>query len=88
MNRDELILDIKKHLIEDLNLEDMEPADIIDEAPLFGEGLGLDSIDALEVVVILDNHYGIVIKDEELGRKVLQSVNTMADHILEQKALE
>lgn len=88
MDRDELKLELKRHLIEDLNLEDMEPGDIIDSEPLFGEGLGLDSIDALEVVVILDNHYGIVIRDEELGRKVLQSVDTMADHILEQKALE
>ena len=75
--------DIKSHIIEELNLEDITPDDIIDDAPLFKEGLGLDSIDALELVVIMENFYGIEINDASVGEEVLYSINTMADYIIE-----
>ena len=72
---------LKQHLIEQLNLEDLNIADIEDDAPLFGEGLGLDSIDALELIVLLDTHYNIKIENPEQGKDIFQSVNTMNDFI-------
>ena len=77
--------ELKKQIIEELNIEDIKPEDIEDEAPLFGDGLGLDSIDALELVVLLEKNYGIKIVDEEVGKRVLASINTMAEFILEEK---
>ena len=68
-------------IIESLNLQDITPDQIEDEAPLFGAGLGLDSIDALELVVMLEKNYGIVIKDIEDGRPAFRSVRTLADFI-------
>ena len=56
---EKLIEELKQHLIEELNLEDITPADIDAEAPLFGDGLGLDSIDALEIILILEKNYGV-----------------------------
>ena len=73
--------EIKTHIIEQLNLEDLTIADIEDDAPLFGEGLGLDSIDALELIVLLDTHFGIKVADPEQGKDIFTSVNTMADFI-------
>lgn len=71
--------EIKAKIIESLNLEDITPAQIADDAPLFGPGgLELDSIDALELVVMLEKNYGIVIKDMEQGRPAFQSVSTLA----------
>ena len=81
MNNEEL----KQQIIEALNLEDITPADIQDDAPLFGEGLGLDSIDALELFVLLDKQYGIKLKDKEEGKQVFRSVNTMAAYIEEHR---
>jgi acyl carrier protein len=72
---------LKKEIIEVLNLEDVSPEDIDNEAPLFGDGLGLDSIDALELIVLLEKNYGIKIEDPKDGRKVFYSVNTMAEFI-------
>lgn len=72
---------LKQQIIETLNLEDMSPEDIQDDAPLFGEGLGLDSIDALELFVMLDKQYGIKLQNKEEGKKVFRSVNTMAEYI-------
>ena len=72
---------LKQQIIEALNLEDITPADIQDDAPLFGEGLGLDSIDALELFVLLDKQYGIKLQNKEEGKLVFKSVNTMATHI-------
>jgi len=77
---------LKKQIIEELNLEDIKPEDIEDDAPLFGDGLGLDSIDALELVVLMEKYYGVKILDETVGKKVLASINTMAEHILEENA--
>lgn len=78
--------ELKKQLIEQLNLEDKTPADIADDAPLFGEsGLGLDSIDALELIVLLDKHYQIKLTNPEDGKKVFQSINTLADYITQSK---
>lgn len=73
---------LKAQIIEQLNLEDLQPSDIQDDAPLFGEeGLGLDSIDALEFIVLLDSNYNIKIEDPSQGRDIFQSVNTLADYI-------
>jgi len=76
-----LIADLKQRIIDALKLEDVTPEQIEDSAPLFGAGLGLDSIDALELVVMLEKHYGIVIKDIEEGRPALASVRTLAEFI-------
>ena len=72
---------LKQQIIAFLNLTDITPDDIKDDVPLFGEGLGLDSIDSLELIVLLNREYGIVIKDLKEGRKVLVDVNTMVDYI-------
>ena len=77
----ELIEKLKREIIEALNLEDLEPADIDKDAPLFGDGLGLDSIDALELIVLLEKNYGIKLEDPKDGKKVFYSVQTMADYI-------
>lgn len=73
---------LKEQIIEALNLQDTKPADIDDNAPLFGEGLGLDSIDSLELMVLLERNYQIKLEDPREGRKILQSVQTMAEFIL------
>ena len=79
---DELIEKLKAQLIEALNLEETSPEDIDPEAPLFGdEGLGLDSIDALEIILLLDKEYGIKLANPAEGKKVFYSVRTMADCI-------
>lgn len=78
---DKLIQDLKEEIIEALNLEDMEPGDIDAEEPLFGDGLGLDSIDALELIVLLEKNYGIKIEDPKQGKDIFYSVKTMAEYI-------
>jgi acyl carrier protein len=72
---------LKQQIIESLNLQGMQPTDIDDNAPLFGDGLGLDSIDSLELMVLLERNYGIKIEDAREGRTILTSVQTMADYI-------
>ena len=73
--------ELKSKIIEALKLQDITPEQIDDDAPLFGTGLGLDSIDALELVVLLEKEYGIVIKDIEEGRPAFRSARTLADFI-------
>ncbi|MCK9400146.1 MAG: phosphopantetheine-binding protein [Bacteroidales bacterium] len=80
---EELTEKLKKEIIEVLNLEDIKPEDIDVDAPLFGDGLGLDSIDALELIVLLEKNYSIKIEDPKEGRKIFTSVRTMANFILE-----
>ena len=78
---DELILELKKEIIRVLNLEGMKPEDIADDSVLFGEGLGLDSIDALELIVLLEKNYGIKLKDPAQGKEIFKSVRTMAAYV-------
>jgi acyl carrier protein len=77
----ELINKLKEEIIEVLNLEDMEPEDIEADEPLFMEGLGLDSIDALELIVLMEKNYGIKIDDPKDGQKIFYSIKTMAEFI-------
>ena len=81
----ELIDQLKGEIIEQLNLEDIKKEDIKNDAPLFGEGLGLDSIDALELIVLLKKNYGIKIANPADGKKIFQSVATMAQYIQDNK---
>ncbi len=78
---EELIEKLKKEIIEALNLEEINVEDIKADAPLFMEGLGLDSIDALELTVLLEKKYGLKIKTAEEGKKILFSVKSMAEYI-------
>jgi acyl carrier protein len=78
---DKLINDLKVQIIAQLNLQ-IKPEDIGDDQPLFAEGLGLDSIDALELIVLLQQHYKIKLSNAEDGPKVFKSVKTMADYIM------
>ncbi len=78
---DKLIEELKVEIIEALNLEDMEPEDIDINEPLFGDGLGLDSIDALELIVLLEKNYGIKVEDPKKGKEIFASVKTMAEYI-------
>ena len=72
---------LKKIIIEELNLEEISPEDIEDDAPLFGEGLGLDSLDAVEIVVLLEKHFGVEVKSLDEGREAFRSINTLAAYI-------
>ena len=78
---EELEKQLKQQIIEVLNLEDMSPEDIEADAPLFGDGLGLDSIDALELIVLLEKHYGIKLSDPSEGKAIFKSIHTMADYV-------
>jgi acyl carrier protein len=80
-----LIEQVKQLIISSLRIEGMSPADIETDAPLFGDGLGLDSIDALQLVVAMEKEYGVVVPDAATGTKVFQSVRSMADYIAEHR---
>jgi len=81
METTQLKQQLKKQIVEFLNLLSVKPEDIKDDEPLFGEGLGLDSIDSIELIVLLNREYGVVIEDPKEGRKVLVDINTMVDYI-------
>jgi acyl carrier protein len=81
----ELMLNLKKQIVEQLNLKDIKPEDIGDDQALFVEGLGLDSIDALELIVLLQQHYGIKLTKAEDGPTVFKSVASMAEYITANK---
>lgn len=78
---DELIEKLKSEIIDTLNLDDIKPEEIKNDEPLFGDGLGLDSIDALELIVLMEKNYGIKLKTTEESRKIFVSLNVMADYI-------
>jgi acyl carrier protein len=80
-----LIEPVKQLIIDALRIEGMTTADIDTDAPLFGDGLGLDSIDALQLVVAMEKEYGVVVPDAATGTKVFQSVRSMAAHIAEHR---
>jgi acyl carrier protein len=79
---EQLIQELKEHLIEELNLEEITPEEIDAEAPLFGDGLGLDSIDALELIVILDRYYGIKLANPAEGKAIFKSITTIAEYVV------
>lgn len=77
----ELKENLKRQIVEQLNLKDINPESIGDDQPLFNEGLGLDSIDALELIVLLQRHYGIVVSKPDEGPMIFQSITKMAEYI-------
>lgn len=83
---EELKAELKEKIITSLNLEDISVDEINDNDHLFGEGLGLDSIDALELIVMLDKDYGIKLTDPKEGKKIFESIETMAKFIVENRA--
>jgi acyl carrier protein len=82
---EELIVQVKQLIIDSLRIEGMNPEDIDTDAPLFGEGLGLDSIDALQLVVAMENDFGVIVPDAETGTIVFQSVRSMSQYIAEHR---
>jgi acyl carrier protein len=78
---EQLIANLKKQIIDALNLKHLKPEDIGDDQPLFVEGLGLDSIDALELIVLLQQHYNIKLDNPQDGPKIFKSVKTIAEFI-------
>jgi len=82
---EDLKLELKNKIIEVLNLEDVAVEEIKDTDPLFGGGLGLDSIDALELIVLLDKDYGIKLSDPKKGKEIFQSIEVMAKFIEENR---
>lgn len=81
MELKELIEDLKLNIIDQLNLEDIDPATVNAEDPLFGDGLGLDSIDALELIVLMERQYEVKIEDESKGREIMATLKSMAQYI-------
>jgi acyl carrier protein len=85
MESTQLKQQLKKQIVEFLNLTSINPEDIKDDEPLFGEGLGLDSIDSIELIVLLSREYGINIQDPKEGRKVLMNINTIAEYVTQHR---
>lgn len=78
---EDLKKELKEEIIAALNLEEMTPGDIADDDALFGDGLGLDSIDALELIVLLEKKYGIKLANPAAGKEIFKSVTTIADYV-------
>jgi acyl carrier protein len=87
VDRNVLKSELKNLIVTTLRLEEVKPDEIRDDAPLFGEGLGLDSIDALELVVALEKTYDVIIENEDVGRTAFASIEALADFVLEKKGL-
>jgi len=88
MANEELKLELKQHIITYLNFQDINPQDINDDEPLFGDELALDSIDSLELVVMLEREYDIKIKNPTAGRKILVDINTIVEYINGHRVVE
>lgn len=86
MDKDSLKSELKRLIVKTLRLEDVAPDTIEDEEPLFVEGLGLDSIDALELVVAIEKNYGVLIEDEEVGFEAFASIDALANFIINKKS--
>ena len=82
MDREQLKQRLKVMIVEGLKLEDKRPDDIEDAAPIFVEGLGLDSIDALELVVLIEDNFHVTIPDEDVGKRAFASIDALADFII------
>jgi len=82
MDREQLKQRLKVMIVEGLKLEDKRPDDIDDAAPIFVEGLGLDSIDALELVVLIEDNFHVTIPDEDVGKQAFASIDALTDFIL------
>jgi acyl carrier protein len=86
MDQTELKSRIKRALLEELDLRGRTEADIDEAAPLFGEGLGLDSLDALQLAMAIEERFGVAVPEGEASREIFASVNAIADHIMRMKA--
>ena len=84
MDRNELKLHLKQLLIDGLRLHDLRPDDIQDTAPIFVEGLGLDSVDALELVVLVEEKFNIQIPDEDVGKRAFASIDALTEYVSEE----
>lgn len=82
---EELILELKEKIIEALNLEEMTPDDIDTDSPLFSKGLGLDSIDVLELIVLIEKNYGIKLANPAEGKAIFKSIRTIAEYVSEHR---
>jgi acyl carrier protein len=83
-NSETLMKFLKKMIIDVLKLEDITAADIGNDTPLFREGLGLDSLDALELVVAVEKNFNVIIEDENVGKQAFESISTLAHFIQEE----
>ncbi|MBK8259134.1 MAG: hypothetical protein IPK82_41565 [Polyangiaceae bacterium] len=86
MTIDQVRTELKELIVKELNLEGKSPADIDDAAPLFGAGLGLDSLDALQLAMSVEEKFGVRIPEGDEARKIFASVNALADHIVAVKS--
>jgi acyl carrier protein len=77
--------DLKEMLVRELSLENVRPEEIRDNEPLFGEGLGLDSLDAVEIVVLLQRNFGLEVKNMKQGREIFNSIDSLANFVLENR---
>lgn len=88
-NKDDELSQVRKHLkellVKELSLEDIVPEDIKDDEVLFGEGLGLDSLDAVEIVVLLQRNFGIEVSDMTKGKEIFYSIDTLSRYIYENR---